>query len=106
MNNNFHNVAEPFIFDFKQSIDDIYEKYGKESLLDSLADAGKDYDVMSRDELEEIMALLANLKTHVDSLFEECLSTSVQSETSDGAVLKTPGSEHISLIEMLKALES
>lgn len=106
MNNTFHSIAEPFIFDFKQSIDEICEKYGHDSLLEALVEAGKEYDVMRRAELEVIMGSLAHLKKRVDSLFEDCLTISGQLRAPDEAASEAFEGDQISLMEMLKALES
>lgn len=106
MNKDFHNIVEPFIFGFKQSIDDICEKYGYGSLFDFLADAGMEYDGMRGAELEAILVSLAYLKKHVDNLFEDYLTTSIQFKTSDNAAPEADSGKDIPLVEMLMALDS
>jgi len=106
MRESFHNPVEPFIFDLKQSLDDICEKYGDDCLLDSLAYARKEYGVRQYAELKGIMEALTSVKEHVDGLFEDCLSISARYRSVGDAAQKEIGGGQISLIEMLDALEA
>jgi len=72
MNTDFHTSAESFIFDLKQSIDDVWRNYGNDAALDSLMYAAREYGVMQRAELNEIVKMLDRLKRHVDGLSHDC----------------------------------
>lgn len=106
MSDFFNENSEVIIFDLKQSIDGICEKYSDHSLLNCIGYAGKEYGVMQRDELEAIMETLLNLKKLVDSLFEKSLAIPPQFRSDANAVPKPFEHRRISLIEMLEAIET
>lgn len=100
-----HNSADLFIFELKQSIDDLCEKYGEGTQLDALAYAGNEYGLMQRAELAAIVETLAWLKRHADGLLEDSLKVPAEFRVADDVASKTIVSHKISLIEMLNALE-
>jgi len=101
-----YNITELFIFELKQSIDDICEKYGDDARLDFFAYARNEYGVMQRAELEAIAGTLVWLKKHVDGLFEDCLKMPAKFKGDDESDPKTIMDDKISLVEMLNALEA
>lgn len=68
------NSAESHILQLKKSIGNIWARYEDNTVIDSLTYAEKEYGVMQREELKEIMRLLGQLKKHVDDLCEDCPS--------------------------------
>lgn len=99
-------TTERVIFELKQSIDNIYEKYGDQSLLDSLPYADNEYGVMQRAELEVIMGALDSLKRHVDGLLEDCLSIPAEFNIGGRAASQVMLNDKISLVELINALET
>lgn len=66
------NSAESHILHLKNMIGNIWASYEDNTVIDSLTYAEKEYGVMQREELKEIMRLLGQLKKHVDDLYEDC----------------------------------
>lgn len=83
MSNSLCKTAESLIFDLKQSIADVCKNYGDRDLLHSLRYADQEYGVMQREELMEVMKLLAYLKKQVDGLSEDCLAIPRELRVSD-----------------------
>lgn len=83
MSTNCYKNAESFIFNLKQSIDDIVQIFGDDSTLDFLLYADKEYGVMQRAELKEVMASINDLKNCVDGLSKSCLEIPLEFRQPD-----------------------